>query len=131
MIVPGGYDMVDVRDVAAATVTAAERPGVGRSYLVSGHYVTIGDLVRDAARLCGRSTRRLVLPFAVIDALVPAVGAWARLTRRDPLFTRSSMLVLRSNGVCDHARATAELGYAPRPFAETLADTVAWLRRPH
>ena len=33
---------------------------------------------------------------------------------------------LRSNRQVSHARATMDLGYAPRPFEQTLRETLAW-----
>jgi dihydroflavonol-4-reductase len=33
---------------------------------------------------------------------------------------------LNSNRNISHARATRDLGYSPRPFLETLTDTLDW-----
>jgi dihydroflavonol-4-reductase len=38
---------------------------------------------------------------------------------------------LRGNRCISHARAAADLGYAPRPLRETLADTLAWFNERH
>jgi dihydroflavonol-4-reductase len=34
----------------------------------------------------------------------------------------------KSHRNISHAKAATALGYAPRPFEETLADTIAWFR---
>lgn len=45
---------------------------------------------------------------------------------RHPLYTRAMLNALDSNRLITHARATRDLGYSPRPFRETLTDTLAW-----
>ena len=56
----------------------------------------------------------------------PFVGTFSRLTGAEPLYTGESLHALRNHRNISKARARAELGYAPRPLEETLADTVAW-----
>jgi dihydroflavonol-4-reductase len=36
---------------------------------------------------------------------------------------------LRSNRNVSHEKATRELGYQPRPFKETLTDTMKWFEQ--
>jgi dihydroflavonol-4-reductase len=35
---------------------------------------------------------------------------------------------LKSNRYMSHERATRDLGYQPRPFLETLTDTLNWFK---
>ena len=54
----GGYDFVDVRDVAKGIVDCAERGTSGRGYILSGQYMTIPEMlhtVGQAARISGVS----------------------------------------------------------------------------
>ena len=52
----------------------------------------------------------------------------AMLRRRSTLFPPISMKELESHPVISHARANKELGYQPRPLAQTIIDTVNWFR---
>ena len=45
LAVRGGYDFVDVRDVAAGILACAERGLPGHGYILSGHYATIRDIL--------------------------------------------------------------------------------------
>ena len=52
----------------------------------------------------------------------------ASLQGRQSLFTQQSLgAALTNNHHILHDRATADLGYQPRPLAETVTDTVNWL----
>ncbi|MCW8924622.1 MAG: hypothetical protein OQJ84_00025, partial [Xanthomonadales bacterium] len=54
----------------------------------------------------------------------PLMVAWARLRGETPLYTRDSLATLTANPDFSHARATAKLGYQPRPFKTSLRDTL-------
>ena len=45
-----------------------------------------------------------------------------RALRREPLFTPEAVLTLGAEPHVSHAKAAAELGYAPRPLADTVGD---------
>ena len=51
--VKGGYDFVDVRDVAAGIVACAEKGVRGKCYILSGHYATIRDILETVGRSTG------------------------------------------------------------------------------
>jgi nucleoside-diphosphate-sugar epimerase len=39
------------------------------------------------------------------------------------------LAAMRSNQHISHARASRELGYAPRPFEDTVCDTLDWFAK--
>ncbi|MDD5313401.1 MAG: NAD-dependent epimerase/dehydratase family protein [Dehalococcoidia bacterium] len=128
-LVAGGFDWVDVRDVAGAAMLAEERAPSGASYLVSGHYVTVKDIALLVAEIMSRKAPGFVCPLPLASACAPLIAAGARLTGNRPIFTRASMNALATcNHSISHARATRDLGYEPRPFNETIRDTLAWFR---
>lgn len=111
--------------MAAGCVAALER-GRGH-YLLTGHYVTISAMIRDAVALAGRPWRRPELPMWLAKAVAPAVELSSRVRGVPPTFTAYSLHELEAPCAFCHDRATRELEYRPRPWAETLADTVASL----
>lgn len=123
----GGFDWVDVRDVVAGTLAAAEKAPSGSTYLLSGHWKSVTEIARAVHELTGsRVPPRM--PPGLAAAAAPLLEAWGRLTGTQPLYTRMSLGALRSSRHVSHERATRELGYASRPFRDTLADTLAWFR---
>ena len=128
-IVAGGYDFVDVRDVANGIIAAALRAPRGRAYLLTGHYTSITDLVQPVAELSGRRTNFRVLPLWLARLFAPIAEFQARVNGTKPTFTSYSLRTLQAPSDFSHTRATTELDYHPRELRETLADTVTWLLR--
>jgi dihydroflavonol-4-reductase len=125
-LVRGGYDWVDVRDVVAGALQA-ERLGQGGSrYILSGHWHALKELAQVAAEISGRSAPRLVVSIWLAELFQPLMAGLARINGSQPLYTQAMLNALRSNRQVSHARATLDLGYTPRPFEQTLRETLAW-----
>ena len=126
--VRGGYDFVDVRDVAIGCLLALEKGQTGQCYILSNRHYEIKDLLNMVRKVAGG--RRLpVLPQWMAKSCLPAIRLHARRTKKRPLFTKYSLYTLMSNDKFSHDKATAELGYRPRDLLQTLRDTVIWSRR--
>jgi dihydroflavonol-4-reductase len=125
-LVTGGFDWVDVRDVVEGAILAEEKAPAGARYLLSGHWVSLCNIADMVAEFTGIRAPRFVSPLWLARVGVPVVKTFSRLSGRWPLYTSVSMRALRSNRHISHDRATRELGYQPRPFRETLVDTLRW-----
>ena len=130
-LVSGGYDWVDVRDVAAGAMQAARVAPAGASYILSGHWQSIPAVARAVDRITGRKLLRPVVPLKVADWAAPLMTHIGRLNGSEPLYTRPMLTALTSNRQVSCAKAARELGYAPRPFEQTLEDTLDWLLAHH
>lgn len=128
-LIPGGYDWVDARDVAAAIISAVTRGRAGEAYLLSGNWVSIAELARLCGEVSGAAKCRIVLPRWTAMTALPFVEALADLRSGEPLFTRESLAAVASNTRnLSSRKAAVELGFSPRPVAETLRDTFDWLK---
>lgn len=125
--VTGGYDFVDVRDVALGCLLEAEKGRKGECYILSNRHYEVRELLSILRSVAGG--RRLpVLPMWMARAAAPGLQWLARRQKKRPLYTSYSLYTLRSNDKFSHDKATAELGYRPRDLVQTLRDTAAWLR---
>jgi dihydroflavonol-4-reductase len=122
----GGYNWVDARDVADGAIRAANMAAPGSRYILSGHWLSIRDVAVMAAQISGTRAPRIVLPLSFAELGLPVMEKLATLRGSQPLYTRAMLNALRSNEFITHARATRDLSYRPRPFHETLTDTLAW-----
>lgn len=125
--VTGGYDFVDVRDVADGIIAAAERGQKGRSYILSNRYIPIPDLMKYMQAATG-GRRKPCFPLGLAKRMAPLFEWIAKVTGTRPLFTRYSLHTMDSNGRFSHDRATMELGYSPRDMMDTVSDTIVYLR---
>jgi len=128
-LVEGGFDFVDVRDIADGVIRAGEHGKTGRIYLLSGRYATLTELFDLVERASGIRKPRLCLPQWLLRPFTPAIELYYRITGRPPQFTRGSLKLIRLNVTVDSSRARNELGYDPRPLEETVADTVEWFKK--
>ena len=126
--VDGAYNFVDVRDVAQGVMAAAEQGRSGEGYILAGHEISVADLLRTIELITGVPAPRWRLPFGFTQAVSFLSPAYYWIRREQPLFTTYSLDVIASNGLMSSEKARRELGFRPRPFQETMEDTVGWFR---
>ena len=126
-LIAGGYDWVDVRDFAAAAVAAETKARCGENYIVSGHWHTVRELAELSRQVTGVAAPRLEFPMWVARLWAPCQVVLDRCRGRRPLYTPASVRVMaHSNRRISSAKAQAELGFQPRPLADSVEDTYRW-----
>ncbi len=125
--VNGGYDFVDVRDVAQGCLLAAEKGTVGECYILSNRHYEVREVLGMVKEIHG-GKHLPVLPMWLAKAAAPFMAWYAKQKRQRPLYTKYSLDTLQSNDRFSHDKATSELGYRPRDLYQTIADTIAWLK---
>lgn len=127
-IVKGGYDFVDVRDVADGIISCVDKGRPGEAYILSNHYFSIGEIVAMLHKITKKRKIRTILPMWFVKLTAPLSELFYRLLRRPPLYTVYSLYTLSSNSNFSNEKAKKELGFKTRPFEKTLRDSVAWLK---
>lgn len=127
-VVDGGSSIVDVRDVAAAIITAADRGKSGERYIVGGHYFAFGDILATLAHVTGVPAPTRKIPYALSLGVGAAFEIWARLTGAQALVTLAGVRTIHGKNSVDSAKAVRELGATFRPFEDTVRDEVEWFR---
>ena len=69
--VRGGYDFVDVRDVANGILACSESGEPGKGYILSGHYVTIHRMLQIIGAAAKRRYRPICLPLGLARLAAP------------------------------------------------------------
>ncbi|MGI6752161.1 MAG: NAD-dependent epimerase/dehydratase family protein [Anaerovoracaceae bacterium] len=126
--VKGGYDFVDVRDVAAGVISASEKTNKGECYILSNRYYKISELLEMLHDITGRRRIKRFLPLMFVKITAPLAELYYKVLKQPPLFTSYSIYTLNSNALFSHQKATTELGYKTRDMRETLTDTISWLK---
>ncbi len=125
-LVEGGCDWVDVRDVVAGALAAAQHAPTGAKYMLSGHWVSIRDVAVLAHQITGTPPPRITLPMWLARLYAPLQMTVDRLAGSTPRLTNVALEELSGNPNISHHRAAVDLGYRPRPFRQTLLDTFQW-----
>ena len=126
--VNGGYDFVDVRDVAEGILFACGKGRRGQCYILSNRYFKIEEILTMLHEITGKKRIRSFLPIWFVKLTAPLAELYYKILRQTPLFTSYSIYTLDSNAAFSHEKATEELGYTTRDMKTTLTDTVNWLR---
>ena len=118
------FCFVHVEDLAAGLLAAMERGRPGETYLMCGAPHTLREVLERAGALAGK--RQAPLPLPWWSLLPVAWGAQGLAVVLPPLRPAAERLRLGAGTtqLGDDTRARAELGFAPRPLAEGLPDTV-------
>jgi len=121
--IPGSINVVDVRDVAEAHISAVERGTIGERYIIGGHNYTIRDAFTIAANVAGVKPPCFQIPLWALQGLVllgdliPVIPLPSNHLRAVPLWqgynTQKAQKILALN---------------PRPFQETVQESLTWLR---
>jgi dihydroflavonol-4-reductase len=69
-----------------------------------------------------------VCPLWLARIGAPFTTTIDHLAGRRPLYTSVSIQTLRDSRRISHQKATKELDYHPRPFRETVIDTLRWFK---
>jgi dihydroflavonol-4-reductase len=126
----GRNSFVDVRDVAAGMISAAERGRRGERYILGGHNLSYAELFARISEVAGTRpiTRAIPRWLATIPALYGDLQE--SLTEREPLLNRSTVAWgYEPDFVVSSEKARRELGYALRPIEDAISDALAWFRR--
>jgi dihydroflavonol-4-reductase len=121
--VAGGASFCDVRDVARGHVAALERGRKGETYILGGHNLEIGELVRRVAEMTGVPAPKR-MPYAVAYAVAAVSELAARLFGRRAELSRQLVRASALYTFASSAKAERDLGYTIRPFEDSLRDTL-------
>jgi len=128
VIARGGVNFVDVRDAAAAFVTAADAGEPGARHLLGAENVTVEELVDRLSRLTGVRVPKFSPPAGLQVLASAALAPMARLLGREPMVDPATAAMAQLHWFASGERARKVLGFVPRTADETLADTVGFLR---
>ena len=92
--VKGGYDLVDVRDVAYGCLMAAEKGKSGECYILSNRHYEIQEVLKMVRRIAG-GRRIPVIPFWMAHLAAPLMQWHARRRKERPLYTDYSLYALK------------------------------------
>ena len=127
-LVKGGYNLVDVRDVADAIVNACYNGKDGQSYILGGNNILVRDIAKKCRELTGCKKVKFCVPHFIIKMISPFVVLSSKIKHKSPIFTGFSMDCLKQNSNYTHQKASRDLNFIVRPLDESFIDTINFLK---
>jgi len=126
----GGFNIVDVDDVAMGHVLAMEKGSIGEKYILGGDNLTLEQLFSTLSDMTGLAAPGNELGPVALEMIAAFHELCARWTGEAPPFTRR-MMKHRVNKYLwvSSAKAERELGYRHRSFKEALDRAIRWYLR--
>lgn len=124
LLTEGGYDFVDVRDVARGVINACTKGKKGEGYILSGEYVTIKKIADLVCEYGKAKPIKKVISINMVKNIACLFELYYRLRKTTPLFTRYSLYTLNANSNFTNAKAKKDLDYQTRNIKYTIKDLV-------
>ena len=126
MLINGGFDFCDVRDVSCAVVRAIEKGRNGEAYLLGGKWHSMAEVYKMVMNYKGEKSSITVLPGWVGYLGLPFIKLQSKLKNETPLYTSESLnVLLQGNKHINYDKAKLELCYKCRPLTETVTDLLS------
>jgi len=121
--------IVDVQDVAAAHLLAAERGAAGQRYVLNGATLPSIEALALVSSLAGVDDRVRMIPPRLARGVVTLADAAFRLRGKVSPICRARVETILHGHRYDGSRAERELGVRYTPPAETFRRTIEWAVR--
>jgi dihydroflavonol-4-reductase len=123
-----GLNVIDVRDVAAGHLLAAEKGRPGERYILGHRDMTLKEILDMLSRIAGLPAPSMRLPHWIPLSAAAVATGFARVTGKPPRFSLESVRMSTHRMFFDPSKAVRELGLPQTPVEEPLARSVAWFR---
>lgn len=123
-----GLNLVHVDDVAEGHLLAFAKGATGASYILGGENVSMKEMLYVIARAVDRGPPLTRLPRTPLYPLAWLAEGFARLSGREPFITVDALNMSAHHMFFSSQKATTELGYTARPYAQAITDAIAWFR---
>lgn len=121
---PGGFDFVAARDIAAGHVLAMEKGKSGQKYIFSTRFVEVDEMMGMLERITGHPRPALRLSPAVMNVFAHVssfvlTNFFPKVPQR---FTPFAVRFLQLRRKADTSKAQQELGYRPTSIEDALTE---------
>jgi len=122
--IKGGYNFVDVRDVASGIILAMEKGKNRGRYILSGEEITVQELLSHIATYTNSKPVKTKLAYWFILSMSYFAELYYKFAKQKPLFTHYSIIVLHSNYHYSNELAKTELGFTTRSIYTSIEDSI-------
>lgn len=124
----GGYNFVDVRDIAHATRMAIDNGRPGEWYILGGYYYTINQFINVLAEIKNRKPPAIIISKGMVENIAVILDQYYKKNKKSkPLLTPYAVRKLDENGNFSIEKARRDLDYNPMKPEDSLFAMVKWI----
>jgi len=125
----GGFNCIDVEDVAKGHVLAEEKGRIGERYILGDHNVTLKEFFELVCDVGGVKAPKMQIPSALGAAIALGFELWSdHVSHEEPRATYRSMRYAQRHAWFDPNKARTELGLPTTPLRTSIQRAVEWFR---
>lgn len=121
-----GLNFVDVEDVAAGHLLAAENGRIGQRYILGNTNMSLKEFFERLAGITGRKAPTVRLPYLPVLIGAYANEALSRITGKHPVIPLVGVKMAREYMYFDCSKAVKELGMPQTPIEGAMARAINW-----
>ena len=122
-----GLNIVHVDDVADGHLGAFDTGRIGERYILGGRNLSLKEILATVAKTTGRPAPKNRLPHGLALAIAHAAEAAAKFAgKTEPFVTVDGVKMSKKYMYFNSSKAGSELGYVPRPAAQSITDAISW-----
>lgn len=125
--IKGGYSFVDVRDVARCIYEITFNGQKGDKCIVSNRYISIKELMELSDKVNNKKHFRLYCPIPLVYIGIPFLSLHAKINKRKPIFTKTMLETVLSNGDFDNSKMKEKYNIEPIDLAQSIKDTIDFI----
>ena len=125
--IDGNFNICDVRDLAAAMISAVDNGRCGECYILANEVLAFKDFCQMCTEESGGKKVNFFIPGWAAGVMGRVMEEMAKKKGEKPILTSFNVFMLTKNNHYDSSKAKEELGYTTRPYRETIHDMVEWL----
>jgi dihydroflavonol-4-reductase len=122
-------NVIDVRDVAAATLAALDQMRFGEPLLLGAHEISTHDLYSLICAIGGVPAPRFIAPARPTMGMAYLAETMYQLAGRKTPLPTGGMMLAAAFDYMPKITALAELGISSRALRDTISDAIAWYRQ--
>ncbi len=124
--VKGGYNFVDVRDVAQGIILAIKKGKSDEGYILSGEMCSVKELLEIINKKIGRKKLPPKIALWFLRGFASLCEFYYKVRNKKPSFSAYSLHTLNVNCNFDNSKAKKDLGFITRSKEQSIFDAIDW-----
>ena len=118
---------VHVGDVSQGLILAAEQGQPGKSYIIAGPAIPLGEMVDFWAQITGRPAPKLHIPARFFKPFGPVFDVLRGIFKLPTLFSQEAIEMINITSMTRADKAKSELGWRSRSLHDGMTETFGWI----